>query len=130
MTETLSRILPRILIAEDDDNHRIALKLMLKLSKYDVIEARDGREAIACTLSEKPDLVLMDISLPTVNGLQATREIRQHAEFHDLPIIVVSGYDNQETLDSVKASGGTGYLSKPIEFDDLKKVIEKHLAEK
>jgi CheY-like chemotaxis protein len=130
MTETLPRILPRILIAEDDDNHRIALKLMLKLSKYDVIEARDGQEAITQTQCEKPDLVLMDISLPAVDGLQATREIRQHAEFQNLPIIVVSGYDNQETLDSVKACGGTGYLSKPIEFDDLKKVIEKHLTDK
>lgn len=126
MTDTL----PRILIAEDDDNHRIALKLMLKLSKYDVIEARDGQEAIDRTQCEKPDLVLMDISLPTVDGLQATREIRRHAEFQNLPIIVVSGYDSQETLDSVQACGGTSYLSKPIEFDDLKKMIEKHLAGK
>lgn len=120
--------LPRILIAEDDDNHRIALKLMLKLSKYDAIEARDGQEAIARTLSEKPDLVLMDISLPVVDGLQATREIRSHAEFQNLPIIIISGYDSQETLDSVKTCGGTSYLSKPIEFDELKKVIERHLA--
>lgn len=126
----MPRILPLILIADDDDNHRIALKLMLKLSKYDVIEARDGREAIARTCGEKPDLVLMDISLPTVDGLQATREIRQSPEFQNLPIIVVSGYDNQETLDSVHACGGTSYLSKPFEFDDLKKVIEQYLEGK
>lgn len=124
MTENLRRIL----IAEDDDNHRIALKLMLKLNKFDVIEACDGQEAIDRVCCDKPDLVLMDISLPLVDGLQATREIRRHAEFQTLPIIVVSGYDNQETLDSVQACGGTGYISKPIEFDDLKKVIESHLS--
>ncbi len=126
MTQTLARIL----IAEDDDNHRIALKLMLKLSKYEAIEARDGQEAIDRTLLDKPDLVLMDISLPAVDGLQATREIRRHAEFQTLPILIVSGYDAEETLDRVRASGATDFLSKPIEFEELKKMIEKHLAGK
>lgn len=126
MTQTLARIL----IAEDDDNHRIALKLMLKLSKYEAIEARDGQEAIDRTLLDKPDLVLMDISLPAVDGLQATREIRRHAEFQTLPILIVSGYDTPETLDKVRASGATDFLSKPIEFEELKKVIEKYLAGK
>lgn len=126
MTENLCRIL----IAEDDDDHRVALKLMLKLNNYGVIEARDGQEAIDCVRRDKPDLVLMDISLPTIDGLQATRELRSQSEFQNLPIIVVSGYDNQETLNRVQACGATSYISKPIEFDDLKKMIEKHLAER
>ncbi len=120
--------LRRILIAEDDDDHRIALKMMLKLSKFDVIEASDGREAIDSVRRDRPDLVLMDLSLPGVDGLQATREIRGDAEFHNLPIIFVTGYDNQETADRVFACGGTGYISKPVEFDDLKRMIERHLA--
>lgn len=120
--------LRRILIAEDDDEHRVALKMMLKLSKFDVIEASDGREAVDSVRRERPDLVLMDLSLPGVDGLQATREIRGDAEFHNLPIIFVTGYDNQETADRIHASGGTAYISKPIEFGDLKKMIETCLA--
>ncbi len=126
MTEKLRRIL----IAEDDDDNRIPLKLMLKMNKYDVIEAGDGQEAVDRIHRDKPDLVLMDITLPIIDGLEATRLIRREAEFQTLPIIFISGYENQEMLDRVKACGGTGYISKPIEFDDLKQMIEKHLADK
>lgn len=119
----------RILIAEDDDDARIALKLMLKLSRFDVIEAVNGRQAVDIVFAEKPDLVLMDLSLPVMDGLQATREIRRQPEFQRLPIIFVTGYDSQETIDRIQANGGTDYINKPIEFDDLKKMIETHLAQ-
>lgn len=124
MTDTLRRIL----IAEDDDDARIALKLMLKLSKFDVVEATDGRQAVDSVFSNKPDLVLMDLSLPVIDGLQATREIRTQPEFQNLPIIFVTGYDQQEAIDRIRASGGTDCINKPIEFDDLKKMIETYLG--
>ncbi|MBP6824100.1 MAG: response regulator [Acidobacteria bacterium] len=124
MTDTLRRIL----IAEDDDGARIALKLMLKLSKFDVVEATDGRQAVDSVFSNKPDLVLMDLSLPVIDGLQATREIRTQPEFQNLPIIFVTGYDQQEAIDRIRASGGTDCINKPIEFDDLKKMIETYLG--
>jgi CheY-like chemotaxis protein len=120
--------LGRILIAEDDDNNRIPLKMMLKMTGYEVLEACDGQQAADCIQRDKPDLVLMDISLPVIDGLEVTRTIRREAEFQTLPIIFISGYENQETLDRVNACGGTGYISKPIEFDDLKLMIEKHLT--
>ncbi len=126
MTEKLRRIL----IAEDDDDARIALKLMLKMSKFDVLEALNGREAVDSVFLNRPDLVLMDLSLPGIDGLQATREIRQRTEFQTLPIIFVTGYDNKETIDRIQATGGTDYINKPIEFDDLKKMIEAHLAKR
>ena len=124
MTEKL----PRILIAEDDDEQRTALKLILKLNRYAVTEARDGREAIDTVCQERPDLVLMDLSLPVLDGLEVTRELRGRAEFQILPIIFLTGYDQQETIDSIRACGGTDFISKPIEFDDLKKMIENCLA--
>jgi CheY-like chemotaxis protein len=124
MTDTLRRIL----IAEDDDDARIALKLMLKLSKFDVVEATDGRQAVDSVFSNKPDLVLMDLSLPVIDGLQATREIRTQPEFQNLPIIFVTGYDQQEAIDRIRDSGGTDCINKPIEFDDLKKMIETYLG--
>lgn len=123
----MSAKLPRILIAEDLDENRIALKLMLKLAGFDPLEACDGKQAIEIVRSEKPDLVLMDISLPIIDGLQATRSLRADAGLGQLPIIIVSAYDNPETRDEAQASGGTDYISKPIEFDHLKEMIMKYL---
>jgi CheY-like chemotaxis protein len=120
----------RILIAEDFDENRIALKLMLRFAGFEALEACDGRQAVEMVRSERPDLVLMDISLPVIDGLQATREIRADTEFARLPIIIVSAHDNQETTHEAFTAGGTDYISKPIDFDELKKLIEKHLSEK
>jgi CheY-like chemotaxis protein len=117
----------RILIAEDLDENRIALKLMLKLAGFEPLEACDGEQAIEIVRRERPDLVLMDISLPIIDGLQATRELRADADLGQLPIIIVSAYDNPETRDEARASGGTDYISKPIEFDQLKEMIERYL---
>ncbi len=123
----MSAKLPRILIAEDLDENRIALKLMLKLAGFDPLEACDGEQAIEIVRREKPDLVLMDISLPIIDGLQATRSLRADAGLGQLPIIIVSAYDNPETRDEAQASGSTDYISKPIEFDHLKEMIMKYL---
>ncbi len=113
----------RILIAEDFDDNRTALRLMLNLAGFDVLEAVDGRQAVEAVWRNRPDLVLMDITLPVIDGLQATREIRSHAEFQHLPIIIVSAHDNEEMRQQAVAAGGTAYLSKPIEFEEMKKII-------
>ena len=119
----------RILIAEDFEDNRIALILMLKLAGYEPLEAIDGQQAIDVIEREKPDLVLMDISLPTIDGLQATRTIRSNAEFQKLPIIIVSAHDNEQTRNEAEEAGGTNYITKPIEFEELKKVIVEHLPD-
>lgn len=113
----------RILIAEDFDDNRTALKLMLNLAGFDALEAVDGRQAVEAVWRDRPDLVLMDITLPVIDGLQATREIRGYAEFQHLPIIIVSAHDNEEMRQQAVAAGGTAYISKPIEFEELKKMI-------
>jgi CheY-like chemotaxis protein len=118
----------RILIAEDFEDNRIALKLMLKLAGFEPLEACDGQQAIDITEREKPDLILMDISLPTVDGLQATRAIRLQSEFQFLPIIIVSAHDSDQSRNDAKAAGGSSYVTKPIEFEELRKVIEGHLS--
>ncbi|MDX2033314.1 MAG: response regulator [Blastocatellia bacterium] len=118
----------RILIAEDFEDNRIALKLMLKMAGFDPLEAEDGQRAVELVREQAPDLVLMDISLPILDGLQATRAIRAEAAFQRLPIIIVSAYDNEETRAQARQAGGTDYISKPIEFDNLKSIILRHLA--
>jgi CheY-like chemotaxis protein len=119
---------PRILIAEDFEENRIALKLILKHTGFDVIEAEDGQQAVEAVRREEPDLVLMDITLPGIDGLQATREIRSEEKFERLPIIVVSAHDNEEIRREAAEAGGSEYISKPIEVEELKKLIEGCLS--
>ena len=119
---------PRILIAEDFDDNRIALKLMLKLAGFEPLEAEDGQRAVDMVRLERPDLVLMDLSLPILDGLDATRAIRADAASRGLPIIIVSAYDSEDTRAQARQAGGTDYISKPIEFDTLKAMILRHLA--
>lgn len=115
---------PCILIAEDFEENRIALKLILQHSGFDVIEAEDGRQAVETVRREKPDLVLMDVTLPALDGLQATREIRSDDEFKQLPIIIISAHDSEEIRRQAAEAGGTAYISKPVEIEELKKLIE------
>ena len=119
---------PRILIAEDFEENRIALKLILKYTGFDVIEAENGQQAIEAVRREEPDLVLMDISLPVIDGLQATREIRSDEKFERLPIIIVSAHDNEEVRREAAQAGGSEYITKPIEIEELKRLIEDCLS--
>lgn len=114
----------RILIAEDFEENRVALKLILKHTGFDVIEAQDGQQAIEAVRREKPDLVLMDITLPVIDGLQATREIRSDEKFERLPIIIISAHDDDEVRRQADEAGASGYISKPVEIEELKKLIE------
>ena len=118
----------RILIAEDSDENRIALMLMLQLVGYAPIEARDGTQALAAARRLRPDLILMDISLPGIDGLEATRALRAEEDFRALPIIVISAHDDQASRDAARHAGANDFLSKPIEFEEIRKLIERQLG--
>jgi CheY-like chemotaxis protein len=118
----------RILIAEDFEENRTALTLILKYAGFDVIEVENGRQAIDAVRQEEPDLVLMDVTLPVLDGLEATREIRSDEKFERLPIIILSAHDNDEIRREAAEAGGSEYLSKPFEVAELKKLIEGCLS--
>jgi CheY-like chemotaxis protein len=124
MAIIMTEIKPRILIAEDFEENRVALKLILKHTGFDVIESQDGQQAIEAVRREEPDLVLMDITLPVIDGLQATREIRNDEKFKWLPIIIISAHDDDEVRRQADEAGASGYISKPVEIEELKKLIE------
>lgn len=116
----------RILIAEDVEENRHALRLLLKLSGYASLEAADGRAAVEIALREKPELVLMDLSLPELDGFGAVRELR--AAGAKVPIIIVSAYDDPETRARAQAAGANDYVTKPLDFDQLRQRIAALLA--
>jgi CheY-like chemotaxis protein len=120
MTEKKSRIL----IVEDFEENRTALTLILKYAGFVVIEVENGRQAIEAVRQEEPDLVLMDVTLPVIDGLQATREIRRDEKFERLPIIIFSAHDSDEIRRQAAEAGGSEYISKPFEISELKKLID------
>ena len=105
--------LPTILIAEDGDDLRSMLKQFLEANGYRVLEAVDGREAVAVALGERPDLVLMDLGLPGTDGLSAVAEIREHVPAAELPVLIVSAYDRLEYRTEAVSAGCSGYVTKP-----------------
>ncbi len=117
---------PQILIAEDVEENRHALRLLLKLAGFASVEAADGRAAVEIALRERPALVLMDLSLPELDGLAAVRELR--AAGAAMPIIIVSAYDDHETRARAQMAGANDYVTKPLDFDQLKQRITALLS--
>ena len=116
-----------ILIVEDYDDTRCLMKFMLETYGFRVLEAADGTEAIDRFRQQKPDLVLMDISLPVVDGLTATKQIRQLSSPADkIPIIAVTAYGDIYQ-DKALEAGCDALISKPLDFDKLEPVLNQYL---
>lgn len=119
---------PTILIAEDFDDTRLMMRLWLVKNGYRVIEAENGAEAITLARAELPDLIIMDVMMPGTDGLDATRQIRQHEALRETPIVAVSAYGADECRGRALESGCTEYVSTPFEPDVLGELIESLLA--
>jgi len=113
-----------VLIAEDNDDFRELLTVFLSGRAYEVVGAKDGREAVAAALRYRPALVLMDIGLPGVDGLSAAREIRGALTAAETVILVVSAYDSAEFRAEAIEAGCAMYLVKPIEPAALHATID------
>lgn len=118
--------LPKILIAEDEELCIFTLKIMLK-HKYNVIFAKDGREAVDKYFIENPDIVLMDIVMPEVDGFEAFDEICRRRESNDVKIIAVTAHAMTSEKKRILAYGFDDYISKPIDDEELNEKIKKHI---
>lgn len=118
----------RILIIDDSPTEVFRFKEILTKHGYDVLEASNGADGVTLATAEIPDLILMDVVMPGVNGFQATRQITRTEQTKDIPIVIVST-KNQET-DRVwgKRQGAKDYLTKPVEEDALIQVIKANLV--
>jgi CheY-like chemotaxis protein len=112
-----------ILVAEDQNDNLVLVSLWLQTLGYLVLTAVDGGAAVEVAKIAKPDLILMDISMPVMDGLEATRAIRQTPEIRDLPVIFLTAFDTKEFRQRAGDAGGDGYLTKPFDFDRLSKLI-------
>jgi two-component system cell cycle response regulator DivK len=118
---------PTILVVEDFEDNRFMMRRLLEMSGYSVIEAVNGEEAVNLACSELPELILMDLSLPQLDGLAATRRIRQYPELRNVPIVAVSAHDTADFHADALAAGCNDYVTKPIDFDQLEALLSRLL---
>ena len=105
----------KLLLVEDNEDNRIIYSTVLRHIGYTVIEALDGVQAIALARSERPDLILMDISIPEVDGWEATRILRGDPATRHIPIIALTAHALADDRERATAVGFTSYLAKPVE---------------
>lgn len=120
---------PRILVVEDNRLSRELIEQLL-CERYDVVTAEDGAQGVKLALSEHPDVILMDLSLPGIDGWTAARMIRAQPASKSIPMVAVTGHSMREQRERILAAGFVACISKPIDEDALLRAIEEPLRDR
>ena len=120
----------RVLIVDDSPTETFKITEVLKGSGHEVLTASGGEEGVAIAKKELPDLVLMDVVMPGINGFQATRQLTKNPSTAHIPVIIVSTKDQETDRLWGKRQGAKGYLTKPIDAKSLADAVASALAEK
>jgi two-component system cell cycle response regulator DivK len=116
-----------ILVVEDSTDTRNVLSFSLTRNGYKVVTATNGEEAVEVALRTRPDLILMDLNMPGMDGLAATAQIRGHEELSKVPILAVTAYDTIGMKEAALEAGCSGYIKKPIDFKRLDNILRRIL---
>jgi CheY-like chemotaxis protein len=119
----------KILLVDDSSTVRLLERLVLDRQPYELIEASDGLEAVERAVAERPDLILMDVLMPRLNGLEACQRLREVAETRAIPVIMVTTRGELDALESGYAAGCSDYVTKPISGLELLTKIRSCLGE-
>ena len=117
----------RILVVEDNETNMYLIRFILEKSGYEVIEAGEGAAGVELAVKEKPDLIIMDIQLPDIDGLETTKRIRASETDGEIPIIALTSFAMAGDKERALAAGCTGYIEKPINPETFITEIEKYL---
>jgi CheY-like chemotaxis protein len=117
-----------ILLVEDNADSRNMLRTLLELWSYRVIEAQNGEDAVRLAKSDSPNLILMDVAIPLIDGIEATRRIREFAAPDAMPVVFISGYAQKGFRLTALACGGNDYLVKPIDFKELETLLGRYFG--
>ena len=113
----------KVLLVEDFEDTRLFMRLELEEQGFIVFEAENGQAAVEIAIRENPDVILMDLTLPLMDGFEATKLIRQNEALKDVPIIAVTAHQEHDFRSDAKASGFDAYVTKPIDVNWLKELI-------
>ena len=120
----------KILIVEDNPLHMKLMEMTLRAQDYTLLKATDGEKALDMAMRERPDLILMDIRLPKMNGFEVTRKLREDRAFNHTPIIALTAHAMRGDREKVIESGCDTYLTKPIDTRELPGVIAEMLLKR
>lgn len=120
----------KILIVEDNPQNMRLVEMALSAESYTLLEATNGEEALGVARKELPDLIIMDIQLPKMSGLEVTKKLREIPEFNRTPIIAITAYAMKGDKEKALDAGCNAYLSKPISARDLPQLIAKMLVQR
>ena len=118
----------KILVVEDDFDTRYVLSLILKAEGYQVITAGDGECALTVALEERPDLIVTDLFMPRLNGIDLTRKIRLKEGMSEVPILAISGYGDS-TMERARAAGVSACIHKPFAFAEFVSTVKSLLPD-
>ena len=113
----------KVLLVEDFEDTRLFMRLELEEQGFIVFEAENGQVAVEKAIRENPDVILMDLTLPLMDGFEATKLIRQHDGLKNVPVIAVTAHQEDDFRSVAKASGFDAYVTKPIDVNWLKELI-------
>src|SRR5580704_3913202 len=126
----MSKVPKKIFLVEDSDNTRLTHRVMIaKRTGYTVVTVANGQEALKLAISEKPDLVLMDVMMPGMDGLEVCRRLRRQEATAKIPIVLLTFRVGEESVSEGYASGCTAYLKKPIAADELVNALRQQLGD-
>ena len=118
----------RILIVDDSPTQTLSLTKIVKKHGHEILTAKDGIEGVEVAKAELPDLILMDVVMPNINGFQATRQLTKDPETSHIPVIIVTTKDQETDKVWGKRQGARDYLTKPVDEDTLLKTLSAVLA--
>jgi len=120
----------KILIVEDDPRSLKMIRMTLRPYGYSLLEATDGEEALKVARNDKPDLIIMDLRLPKVSGLEVTRQLRQMSDFNHIAIIAITAYAMKGDKEKAISAGCDAYLAKPINTRELPRLVTEMLLQR
>lgn len=117
----------KVLVVDDQNDNLVLISLVVQEMGFRVVTAVNGEDAVAVALLARPQLILMDIAMPVLDGIEATRIIRGREEVSEVPVVILSAFDTKDFRRRARQAGANGYFTKPLDFERLRQLIDKLL---
>lgn len=118
----------KVLLADDEEDIKLVIQMYLETSGYEVVTAYDGLDAIEKAKETKPDLILMDIMMPVIDGIEVTRQIKSLEETKHIPVVMLTAAAQSAMVERAMKAGASDYISKPFEPENLKNIVDQILG--